>query len=108
LRRGFPKRGSLSITTSLDNFAEARIRKNATHVGSAPRETLSITSIRAAESRDRRYALSDGNCLSVQMVPTGSNRWRYRYRYADRAKHDPAPSQLQEPRVRQNVLFEFG
>jgi len=71
-------------------------------------ETLSITSIRAAESRDRRYALSDGNCLSVQMVPTGSNRWRYRYRYADRAKHDPAPSQLQEPRVRQNVLFEFG
>jgi integrase len=40
---------------------------------------LTDTKIRAAKPADNRYRLSDGNGLAVEIMPTGSRYWRYRY-----------------------------
>lgn len=47
--------------------------------------TLTLSVIRAAEPLDRRYVLSDGHGLSLHVMPDGSKRWRFRYRFAGRA-----------------------
>jgi integrase len=46
---------------------------------------LSLSVIRAAEPWDRRYILADGHGLSLQVMPNGSKRWRFRYRFDGRA-----------------------
>ena len=47
---------------------------------------LTTAIIRAARPRSRRYALYDGLGLCLQVTPSGSKWWRYRYRFAKREK----------------------
>lgn len=47
---------------------------------------LSLAAIRATEPRSHRYTLTDGNGLSLQVLPSGAKYWRFRYRFDRRAK----------------------
>ncbi len=44
---------------------------------------MALTSeiVRAARARERRYVLSDGQGMSLQVMPWGSKWWRFRYRF---------------------------
>jgi integrase len=47
---------------------------------------LSDTTIRTAKPKDKLYRLSDTNGLCLEVTPTGSKLWRYRYRFNGSAK----------------------
>ncbi len=47
---------------------------------------LSDTTIRTAKSKDKLYRLTDANGLCLEVTPTGSKLWRYRYRFNSSAK----------------------
>ncbi len=47
---------------------------------------LSDTTIRSAKPKDKLYRLTDANGLCLEVAPTGSKLWRYRYRFNDKAK----------------------
>ena len=47
---------------------------------------LSDTSIRTAKPKDKLYRLPDANGLCLEVTPTGSKLWRYRYRFDGKAK----------------------
>lgn len=47
---------------------------------------LSDTTIRTAKPRDKLYRLADSNGLCLEVAPSGSKLWRYRYRYGGAAK----------------------
>lgn len=47
---------------------------------------LSDTTIRTAKPRDKLYRLADLNGLCLEVAPSGSKLWRYRYRYGGAAK----------------------
>lgn len=42
--------------------------------------------IKAAKPQDKPYSLADGEGLAVYIQPTGAKWWRYRYRFASKAK----------------------
>jgi integrase len=42
--------------------------------------------VRAARARERRYVLSDGQGMSLQVMPWGTKWWRFRYRFHHREK----------------------
>lgn len=42
--------------------------------------------VREATARERRYVLSDGQGMSLQVTPWGSKWWRFRYRFQHREK----------------------
>lgn len=44
------------------------------------------TTIRGAKAKDKLYRLTDANGLCLEVAPTGSKLWRYRYRFNDKAK----------------------
>ena len=47
---------------------------------------LSDTTIRTAKPKDKLYRLTDANGLCLEVTPTGSKLWRYRYRFNGGAK----------------------
>jgi integrase len=47
---------------------------------------LSDTIIRTAKPKDKLYRLTDANGLCLEVTPTGSKLWRYRYRFNGSAK----------------------
>ncbi len=47
---------------------------------------LSDTTIRAAKPTEKLYRLTDANGLCLEVTPTGSKLWRYRYRFNGKAK----------------------
>lgn len=47
---------------------------------------LTDAALKAARPRERPYKLADGDGLSIQINPTGSRLWLFRYRYAGREK----------------------
>src|SRR3546814_10645491 len=47
--------------------------------------TLSDTRIRGLKPRDKIYRLADAHGLCLEVTPSGSRLWRYRYRWAGRA-----------------------
>lgn len=47
---------------------------------------LSDTTIRTAKPKDKLYRLTDANGLCLEVTPTGSKLWRYRYRFNGNAK----------------------
>jgi integrase len=47
---------------------------------------LTDTSIRTAKPKERLYRLTDANGLCLEVTPTGSKLWRYRYRFDGKAK----------------------
>ncbi|RZO07425.1 DUF4102 domain-containing protein [Pseudomonas moorei] len=47
---------------------------------------LSDTTIRTAKPKDKLYRLTDANGLCLEVTPTGSKLWRYRYRFNSSAK----------------------
>ena len=47
---------------------------------------LSDTAIRSAKAKDKLYRLADSNGLCLEVTPTGSKLWRYRYRFNGTAK----------------------
>lgn len=47
---------------------------------------LSDTTIRTAKPKDKLYRLTDANGLCLEVTPTGSKLWRYRYRFNGKAK----------------------
>ena len=47
---------------------------------------LSDTAIRTAKPKDKLYRLTDANGLCLEVTPTGSKLWRYRYRFNGSAK----------------------
>lgn len=42
---------------------------------------LTSDMVRAARARERRYVLSDGQGMSLNVTPWGSKWWRFRYRF---------------------------
>jgi len=40
----------------------------------------------ASKSKDKAYRLSDGQSLYLEIRPTGSKYWRYKYRYGGKEK----------------------
>ena len=42
--------------------------------------------VRAARARERRYVLSDGQGMSLHVMPWGTKWWRFRYRFQRREK----------------------
>ncbi|QLI82954.1 tyrosine-type recombinase/integrase [Chitinibacter fontanus] len=42
--------------------------------------------IKAAKPQEKPYSLADGEGLAVYVQPTGAKWWRYRYRFANKAK----------------------
>lgn len=42
--------------------------------------------IKALEPRDESYIIADGNGLCLQVTPTSSKLWRYRYRFLRKAR----------------------
>jgi hypothetical protein len=46
---------------------------------------LTAFSIQKAKPRDKPYRLPDGHGLALQIEPSGSMLWRFRYRYAGKA-----------------------
>lgn len=47
---------------------------------------LTDSSIRTAKPKEKLYRLPDANGLCLEVTPTGSKLWRYRYRYDGKAK----------------------
>ncbi len=47
---------------------------------------LSDTAIRSAKPKDKLYRLADSGGLCLEVAPTGSKLWRYRYRFNGKAK----------------------
>lgn len=47
---------------------------------------LSDTTIRTAKPTEKLYRLTDANGLCLEVAPTGSKLWRYRYRFNGKAK----------------------
>jgi len=47
--------------------------------------TLSDTRIRSLKPRDKIYRLADAHGLCLEVTPSGSKLWRYRYRWAGKA-----------------------
>ena len=47
---------------------------------------LSDTTIRTAKPTEKLYRLTDANGLCLEVTPTGSKLWRYRYRFNGNAK----------------------
>lgn len=47
---------------------------------------LSDTTIRTAKPKDKLYRLTDANGLCLEVTPSGSKLWRYRYRFNGSAK----------------------
>jgi integrase len=47
---------------------------------------LSDTTIRTAKPKDKLYRLTDANGLCLEVAPTGTKLWRYRYRFNGSAK----------------------
>lgn len=47
---------------------------------------LSDTTIRTAKPKNKLYRLTDANGLCLEVTPTGSKLWRYRYRFNGSAK----------------------
>lgn len=47
---------------------------------------LSDTTIRTAKPKDKLYRLTDANGLCLEVAPTGTKLWRYRYRFNGNAK----------------------
>lgn len=47
---------------------------------------LSDTTIRTAKPRPKLYRLTDANGLCLEVAPSGSKLWRYRYRFNGSAK----------------------
>lgn len=47
---------------------------------------LSDTTIRTAKPKEKLYRLTDANGLCLEVTPTGSKLWRYRYRFNGSAK----------------------
>jgi hypothetical protein len=47
---------------------------------------LSDTTIRTAKPKEKLYRLTDANGLCLEVAPTGSKLWRYRYRFDGKAK----------------------
>ncbi|UUC83455.1 tyrosine-type recombinase/integrase [Stutzerimonas stutzeri] len=47
---------------------------------------LSDTTIRTAKPREKLYRLTDANGLCLEVTPTGSKLWRYRYRFEGKVK----------------------
>lgn len=47
---------------------------------------LSDSTIRTAKPREKVYRLADANGLCLEVTPTGSKLWRYRYRFGGKAK----------------------
>lgn len=47
---------------------------------------LSDSAIRTAKPREKLYRLADANGLCLEVTPTGSKLWRYRYRFNGKAK----------------------
>lgn len=43
--------------------------------------TLSTTAIEKLKAKDKKYTKADGGGLSIEIMPNGSKRWRYRYRF---------------------------
>jgi len=43
---------------------------------------LTNTKLRALKSRVRVYRVADTNVLCIEVRPSGTKAWRYRYRYA--------------------------
>ena len=46
--------------------------------------SLRVAAIEAAKPKDKIYALTDGGGLHVDVLPTGTKVWRYKYRFAGR------------------------
>ncbi len=42
---------------------------------------LSVTYIESLKPKDMRYTVSDGQGLTLEVLPSGSKSWRYRYRH---------------------------
>ncbi|MFG0721892.1 tyrosine-type recombinase/integrase [Pseudomonas sp. GLN_6] len=47
---------------------------------------LTDSAIKTAKPKDKLYRLADGNGLCLEVTPTGSKLWRYRYRFNSKAK----------------------
>ncbi|EKN3413257.1 DUF4102 domain-containing protein, partial [Yersinia enterocolitica] len=47
---------------------------------------LSDIQIRRAKPQEKAYTLSDGQGLSLLIEPNGSKGWRFRYRFAGKAR----------------------
>jgi len=47
---------------------------------------LTDKALRALKPRERIYNVADGDGLSIEIWPTGGMYWRFRYRYANKAK----------------------
>ena len=47
---------------------------------------LTDTTIRTAKPLAKLYRLADSNGLCLEVAPTGSKLWRYRYRFNGKAK----------------------
>lgn len=47
---------------------------------------LTDSAIRNAKPKEKLYRLADANGLCLEITPTGSKLWRYRYRYNGKAK----------------------
>lgn len=48
--------------------------------------SLTDTTIRTAKPKEKLYRLSDANGLCIEVTPSGSKLWRYRYRFDGSAK----------------------
>lgn len=46
---------------------------------------LTDTKLRSLKAKDKLYRIADANGLCIEVRPTGSRIWRYRYRYAGKA-----------------------
>lgn len=47
---------------------------------------LTDSAIKTAKTKDKLYRLADSNGLCLEVAPTGSKLWRYRYRFNGKAK----------------------
>lgn len=69
---------------------------------------LTDTKLRALKAKDRPYRVADSNGLCIEVRPSGSKAWRYRYRYAGKASIvtiDEYPSMsLQQARAERDKL----
>jgi integrase len=69
---------------------------------------LTELQIKRMPVRDRRYAVSDGRGLALEMLPTGSASWRYRYQLngkTEKVSLGPYPAlSLKEARQKRDAL----
>jgi len=50
---------------------------------------LTDTKLRALKPRVRPYRIADSHGLCIEVRPTGTKAWRYRYRYAGKPYKSP-------------------